>query len=86
MTIKDVVEYPYVVPGGGATEAVISQQIREWSNSLEGRAQLAVEQFADSIETIPVVLAENAGMDSIHTQAQLRTKITGNDAIRTQCW
>jgi thermosome len=79
MTVKDVVEYPYIVPGGGAPEAIVSQQVREWSNSLEGRAQLAAEQFADSIETIPLVLAENAGMDPIDTQVQLRTKITNSD-------
>jgi archaeal chaperonin len=79
MTVKDVVEYPYIVPGGGAAEAIVSQQIREWSNSLEGRAQLAAEQFADSIETIPLVLAENAGMDSIDTQVQLRTKISNSE-------
>jgi chaperonin GroEL (HSP60 family) len=79
MTVKDVVEYPYIVPGGGAPEAIVSQQIREWSNSLEGRAQLAAEQFADSIETIPLVLAENAGMDPIDTQVQLRTKISNSD-------
>jgi thermosome len=79
MTVKDVVEYPYIVPGGGAPEVIVSQQIREWSNSLEGRAQLAAEQFADSIETIPLVLAENAGMDPIDTQVQLRTKITSSD-------
>jgi thermosome len=79
MTVKDVVEYPYIVPGGGAPEAVVSQQIREWSNSLEGRAQLAAEQFADSIETIPLVLAENAGMDPIDTQVQLRAKISNSE-------
>jgi thermosome len=78
MTVKDVVEYPYVVPGGGAPEAVLSQQIREWSDSLEGRAQLAAEHFADAIETIPLVLAENAGMDPIDTQVQLRAKISSN--------
>jgi thermosome len=78
MTVKDVVEYPYVVPGGGAPEAVLSQQIKDWSNSLEGRAQLAAEQFADSIEIIPLVLAENAGMDPIDTQVQLRAKITND--------
>jgi thermosome len=78
MTVKDVVEYPYVVPGGGAPEAIVSREIREWSNSLEGRAQLAAEQFADSIETIPLVLAQNAGMDPIDTQVQLRTKITNS--------
>jgi len=79
MTVKDVVEYPYVVPGGGAPEAIVSQEIREWSNSLEGRAQLAAEQFADSIETIPLVLAENAGMDPIDTQVQLRAKISNSN-------
>jgi archaeal chaperonin len=79
MTVKDVVEYPYIVPGGGAPEAIVSQKIREWSNSFEGRAQLAAEQFAECIETIPLVLAENAGMDPIDTQVQLRTKISNSD-------
>lgn len=79
MTVKDVVEYPYILPGGGAPEAIVSQELREWSNSLEGRAQLAAEQFADSMETIPLVLAENAGMDPIDTQVQLRTKIGKSD-------
>jgi thermosome len=78
MTVKDVVQYPYIIPAGGAAEAVLSQQIREWSKSVEGRAQLAAEQFADSVETIPIVLAENAGMDPIDAQAQLRAKITSN--------
>jgi archaeal chaperonin len=76
MTVKDVVEYPYAVVGGGASEAIVSQRIREWSNSLSGRFQLAIEKFADSIETIPLVLAENAGMDVIDTQVQLRAKAT----------
>ncbi|MFL6418303.1 MAG: thermosome subunit beta [Nitrososphaeraceae archaeon] len=76
MAVKDIVEYPYAVAGGGASEAIISQQIREWSNCLSGRFQLAVEKFADSIETIPLVLAENAGMDVIDTQVQLRAKVT----------
>jgi thermosome len=76
MAVKDVVEYPYAVVGGGAAETIVSNKIREWSNSLSGRFQLAVEKFADSIETIPLVLAENAGMDVIDTQVQLRAKAT----------
>ena len=67
MTAKDAIEYPCIVPGGGSPEAIVSLRIREWSNSL-GRAQLAAEQFADSIENIPLVLAENAGMYPIDTQ------------------
>jgi archaeal chaperonin len=74
MAVKDVVEYPYVVVGGGASEVAISQKIREWSGSLSGREQLAAEKFADALESIPLVLAENAGMDIIDTQVQLRAK------------
>jgi chaperonin GroEL (HSP60 family) len=76
MAVKDVIEYPYAVVGGGAPEAIISHTIREWSNSLSGRTQLAVEKFADGVETIPLVLAQNAGMDPLDTQVQLRAKAT----------
>jgi thermosome len=74
MAVKGVVEYPYILVGGGASEAVISRKLREWSASLASRQQLAAEKYADAVESIPLVLAENAGMSVIETQAQLRTK------------
>ncbi len=40
MTVKDVVEYPYVTVGAGAPEVYISQKVREWSSTLSGRTQL----------------------------------------------
>jgi archaeal chaperonin len=76
MATKDIVEYPYAVLGGGACEAIVAHRIREWSNSLSGRARLAAEKFADAIETIPIVLAKNAGMDPLDTQVQLRARAT----------
>jgi thermosome len=76
MTTKDIIEYPYAVLGGGACEAIVIHRIREWSNSLSGRARLAAEKFADAIETIPLALAENAGMDPLDTQVQLRARAT----------
>jgi archaeal chaperonin len=82
MTVKDVVEYPYVIVGGGATEVAISQKVREWSGSLSGREQLAVGKFADAIESIPLVLAENAGMDIIDTQVQLRAKGSSSGKVK----
>ena len=36
--------------------------------------QLAAEKYADAVESIPLALAENAGMSVIDTQAELRTK------------
>jgi len=74
MAVKDVVEYPYVLVGGGAPEGLAALKLREWASTLSGRAQLAAEKFADGIETIPIVLAENAGMDPLDTQVQLRSK------------
>ena len=74
MAVKDVVEYPHVLVGGGAPEALASLKLREWAATLSGREQLAAEKFADAIETIPIVLAENAGMDPLDTQVQLRSK------------
>jgi len=82
MAVKDVVEYPYVLVGGGAPEALASLKVREWASSLYGRSQLAAERFADGIETIPIVLAENAGMDPIDTQVQLRSKSTATGKAR----
>ncbi len=74
MVVKDVIEHPAIVVGGGATEAELSYQVREYSNSLSGREQLAVQKYADALESIPLTLAENAGMDPIDTQVELRAK------------
>ncbi len=75
MTVKDVVEYPYIIAGGGAPEALVATRIREWSNSLSGRNQIAAFKFADALEIIPITLAENAGMDPLDAQVQLRAKV-----------
>jgi thermosome len=74
MVVKDVVEKPMVLHGGGAPEAYIATNLRTWSKSLSGREQLAVEKFADAIESIPIALAKNAGMNPIDTITQLRAK------------
>ena len=74
MVVKDVIESPAIVAGGGAPEFEISHKIREWATTLSGREQLAVQQFADALESIPLTLAENAGMDAIDAQVDLRNR------------
>jgi thermosome len=75
MVVKDVLEYPYVIAGGGAPEALVAARLRDWSGSLSGRTQMAAYRFAEAIETIPITLAENAGMDPLDTQVQLRARV-----------
>ncbi len=72
--IRDVVQKPMIVAGGGAVEAELSLQLRNWAQSLSGREQLAALEFADALEIIPLTLAENAGLDPIDVQTELRSK------------
>ena len=74
MVVKDVMELPLIVAGGGAPETFAATKIRSWGKSLEGREQLAAEKFAEALESIPLSLSENAGMDPIDTLAALRSK------------
>jgi len=74
MVVKDVMEMPSIVAGGGAPETYTATKLRTWSKTLEGREQLAAEKFAEALESIPLTLAENAGMDPIDTLTNLRSK------------
>lgn len=63
-----------VVPGGGAVEIELSKKLREFGQSLSGREQLAVDEFASALEFIPTTLAENAGIDPIDFITELKSK------------
>ena len=90
MVVRDVIERPAVVAGGGSAEAYIAAQLKGWADTFDGREQLAIRQYAESLETIPLTIAENAGMDPIDTLASLRQKqgqgrkTTGIDARNTR--
>jgi len=72
MVVKDVVEKPSIVAGGGSPEAYLSTELNEWAGGYDGREQLAMKQYAEAFEIIPLTIAENAGMDPIDTIIALR--------------
>ncbi|MBU0532965.1 TCP-1/cpn60 chaperonin family protein [Candidatus Micrarchaeota archaeon] len=63
----------YVV-GGGSVEMEISRELHDYAVQIGGREQLAIQAFAEALESIPKALAENAGMDVIDTLVSLRNK------------
>jgi len=63
-----------IVPGGGAIEIELARRLREFSQGLSGREQLAVEEFASALEFIPITLAENAGIDPIDMLTELKSR------------
>ena len=72
--IRNVIHKPKITAGGGALEAELALQLKSWAQSLSGREQLAALEFAEALETIPLTLAENAGLDTIDIQVELRSK------------
>ena len=63
-----------IVPGGGAAELEVSKELKDFAKGLEGREQLAVNAFADSLEIVPKTLSENAGLDPIDILVELRAE------------
>ena len=90
MVVKDVIEKPEIVAGGGAPESYAASQLKDWADNFDGREQLAIKKYAEALEIIPLTIAENAGMDPIDTMATLRAKQnqgrkwTGIDAKNTK--
>ena len=70
--VRDVVQEPKILAGGGAPEIEVARELREYAESLPGREQLAAQSFAEAIEVVPVTLAENAGLDPIDIISDLR--------------
>jgi archaeal chaperonin len=77
--LTSTIEDGKYVTGGGSTEVEVAMKLREYATDVGGREQLAIQAFADALEVIPKTLADSAGMDSIDTLVQLRTKHKARD-------
>ncbi len=71
--VSVAIEDGAVLPGGGATEIELSNRLSEMSGSIEGREQIAFEEFAESLSVIPRTISENAGLDGIDVLMNLNT-------------
>jgi len=72
--IRDVVEEPKIVAGGGAPEIEVARRLRRYAEGLSGRERLAVSAFAEALEVIPTTLAENTGMDPIDAISEIQSR------------
>lgn len=72
--VRDVVQEPKVVAGGGSPELEVSRMLKKFAETLPGREQLAARAFAEAFEAIPTVLTENAGLDPIDMLSDLRSR------------
>ncbi len=71
--VADIVKENKIVAGGGAIEQELSKRLHLYASKVGGREQLAIERFADTLETITATLAENAGLDPIDILVAMRS-------------
>ncbi|MDI9644368.1 MAG: thermosome subunit alpha [Candidatus Verstraetearchaeota archaeon] len=70
--VRNIMQEPNLVPGGGAPEEEVATKLREFGRSLSGREQLAILKFAEAMEEIPLTLAENSGLDPVDILVEIR--------------
>ncbi|HSA35080.1 MAG TPA: thermosome subunit beta [Methanomassiliicoccales archaeon] len=61
-----------MLTGGGSTAVEVALRLREFSSSVGGREQIAIDAYASALEVIPTALSENAGLDPIDLLIEMR--------------
>jgi len=83
--VRCVAKDPAFVAGAGATEIELAHQLQQFGAKVPGLDQYAVLKFAEALEVIPKILAENAGhsyidaLTALYASHQKGEKTTGVD-------
>ena len=70
--VSRALEHSALVPGGGAVETALAIHLEDYALGYPGREQLAIVEFAESLMSIPKILATNAALDVTNIIADLR--------------
>jgi len=72
--IRNLVKDNRVTYGGGASEIALSLAIQQEADETAGIQQYAMRAFASALETVPMALSENSGLNPITTVADIRAQ------------
>ncbi|OAL65066.1 T-complex protein 1 [Trichophyton rubrum] len=73
--LSQTVKEPKVTLGGGCAEMVMAKAVEHAAQNTTGKKQLAVDAFAQALKQLPIILADNAGLDSSDLVTRLRQAI-----------
>jgi len=96
--VRNLVRDGRIVYGGGAAEIACSLAVSNHADEVKDIEQYALHAFADALESVPLALAENSGLDPIKVLASVRAsqmneknprlgvdcKQTGTNDMKTQ--
>merc|ERR1712024_129908 len=85
--VRNLVRDNRVVYGGGAAEISCSLAVSKAADKIKTIEQYAFRSFADALESVPLALAENSGLDPIKTLTQIKSRqvTENNPALGVNC-
>lgn len=63
-----------LIAGGGAPEIQMSVELARYAQTLPGMEAYCCRVYAEALETVPLTLAENAGLNPIKVVTELRNR------------
>ncbi|KAG8813689.1 T-complex protein 1 subunit theta, partial [Serendipita sp. 400] len=60
--LKALLKDGRLVPGAGATELELSRRVEKYGSTQRGLPQHSIKRYAEALEVVPLMLAENAGL------------------------
>jgi hypothetical protein len=72
---RNAVFFPYLAPGGGATEMAVSIGLAKKGKEAEGAQGGPYRAVADAMEVIPRTLIQNSGGNVIRVLTELRVRV-----------
>jgi len=85
--VRNLIRDNRIVYGGGAAEISCALKVANVARSTEGVDQYTMRGFADALESIPVALAENGGLNAIQVLSEIKAAqvATGSPVIGVDC-
>jgi len=86
--VRNLVRDSRIVYGGGAAEISCSLAVSKEADKIKTIEQYAFRAFADALESVPLALAENSGLDPIKTLTQIKARHVSenNSALGVNCF
>jgi T-complex protein 1 subunit epsilon len=72
--VRNLIRDNRIVYGGGAAEIACGLAVQAEADKVSSLEQYAMRAFADALETVPLALAENAGLPAIDTTTTVKSR------------
>jgi len=85
--VRNLIRDNRIVYGGGSAEVSCALKVNSVARTIEGIDQYTMRGFSDALESTPVALAENAGLNAIQTLSEIKGEQvrTGAHDIGVDC-